>query len=138
VSRRRRQAIDEDVPRIPRGRGMTLTKVQLMKIAFTAVLLVLVIVLQRPCAEATGRFVQSFEPSDAAPGAKQPIQKPEQIEVPGSSGVYVDLKGLSQEEQIKAMEQARQEAAAAAGVDRAAAGNGSAASGSAAAGSAAP
>jgi hypothetical protein len=102
--------VDEDVPRIPRGRGVDLTRVQLVKIAFTALLLVLVIVLQRPCANATGKFVSGFENPDAAP-AKQPIQKPDQIDVPGSSGVYVELKGLTPEEQAAAIEKARKEAA---------------------------
>jgi hypothetical protein len=69
--------------------------------------------------------VQSFEVPDAAP-PKQPIQKPDQIQVPGSSGVYVDLRGLSQEEQIEAMEKARQEAAARAGLGSGSGGSGSA------------
>jgi hypothetical protein len=101
---------DDDVPRLPRGRGITLNRMQLLRIVFTAVLLVLVIVLTKPCANATGKFVQSFDKPDGG-SAAQPITKPDQIDVPGSSGVYVDLKGLTPEQQKEAIEKARKEAA---------------------------
>lgn len=110
MSRRRRQLVDDDVPRLPRGRGVTLNRMQLLRIVFTAVLLVVVLVLTKPCARATGKFVQSFDPPDGGSAAK-PITKPDQIEVPGSSGVYVDLKGLTPEQQKEAIEKARKEAA---------------------------
>ena len=57
---------DPDVPRLPRGRGISLSTPQIFKIIFLAALLVAVIVLTRPCAEAAGRFVGQFEtPKDA-------------------------------------------------------------------------
>jgi len=111
VSRRRRQLVDDDVPRLPRGRGVTLNRMQLMRIVFTAILLVVVLVLTKPCARATGKFVQSFDTPDGGSGAPKPITKPDQIDVPGSSGVYVDLKGLTPEQQKEAIEKARKEAA---------------------------
>lgn len=129
MSRRRRQQLDDDVPRLPRGRGVTLDRVQVLRIVVTAVLLVLVLVLTKPCANATGKFVQSFQPPDAGPAAG-PITKPDQIDVPGSSGVYVDLKGLTPEQQQAAIEKARKEAAEKLHPDPRA-GSGSAGSGSA-------
>jgi hypothetical protein len=63
MSRRRR--LDDDVPRLPRGRGLRLTTAQVVQIAMVAVALVAVIALQKPCARSVSRFVTSFEPSDA-------------------------------------------------------------------------
>lgn len=125
--------VDDDVPRLPRGRGVTLNRMQLLRIIATAVMLVLVLVLTKPCARATGKFVQSFQPPDAGPAAG-PITKPDQIDVPGSSGVYVDLKGLTPEQQKAAIEKARKEAAEKLG----SAGTSSGSAGSASAGSASP
>jgi hypothetical protein len=105
----RREPLDDDVPRLPRGRGITLSRPQLIKIAFTAALLVAVIVLTKPCAEATGKFVGGFDNPDAAP-ASPTITRPDQLDVPGSSGVYVDLKGLTPEQQEAAIAKARKEA----------------------------
>jgi len=63
VSRRHRQ-LDDEVPRLPRGRGMRLSTAQLIQIVMVAVALVAVIVLQKPCARSVSRFVNSFELSD--------------------------------------------------------------------------
>ena len=52
---------DDDI-RIPRGRGLRLTMPQIFRIAMVAAMLVAVIVLQRPCADAVGRFVAGFDP----------------------------------------------------------------------------
>jgi hypothetical protein len=61
---------DDDDLRIPRGRGLRLTMPQIFRIAMVAVMLVAVIVLQRPCADAVGRFVAGFDPpKPAAPDA---------------------------------------------------------------------
>lgn len=62
MSRRRR--FDDDVPRLPRGRGMKFTTAQLVQIVMVAVALVAVIVLQKPCARSVSRFVTSFDQPD--------------------------------------------------------------------------
>jgi len=52
-------------PRLPRGGGGWLRGPQLIKIGATATLLVVVIVLRKPCSEATSKFVSDFDGSDA-------------------------------------------------------------------------
>lgn len=67
-----RRRLDDDVPRLPRGRGLTLPFGQVLRIAVVAVALVALIVLQRPCSRSVSRFVMEFAPQDAAV-APQPI-----------------------------------------------------------------
>ena len=52
----------DDVPRIPRGRGIRLSSPQVFRILMTAALLVAVIVMQKPCADSVSRFVTNFGP----------------------------------------------------------------------------
>jgi hypothetical protein len=61
----RRRRLDDDVPRLPRGRGMKLSTAQLVQIVMVAAALVAVIVLARPCSESVSRLVTSFDQSDA-------------------------------------------------------------------------
>ena len=51
---------DEPVPRLPRGRGMRFSRPELLRIAGLVILLVFLVVAQRPCADAVSRFVTSF------------------------------------------------------------------------------
>jgi hypothetical protein len=86
---------DPDVPRLPRGKGISLTGPQMFKILLFAALLVAVIVLQRPCSEAAGRFVGQFDTRDAAPAPPKPDPHP----LP--PGNYVEIKPGMTDEQIK-------------------------------------
>ena len=70
MSRRRRLA--DDVPRLPRGRGITLSTAQLVRIVMVAVALVALIALQKPCANSVGRFVTSFQQPDAGSAIARP------------------------------------------------------------------
>ncbi len=65
MARRRRSLADDDVPRLPRGRGLHLSLAQIVRIAMVAVALVALIVLQKPCARSMGRFVAYFGQVDA-------------------------------------------------------------------------
>ena len=113
-------ARDPDVPRLPRGRGISLTGPQMFKIVFFAALLVAVIVLQRPCAEAAGRFVGQFDETKDAGVKPAPPRPPPGHELP--PGNYVEIKPGMTDEEIRQA------------IDRASPGSGSgAASGSAAA-----
>ena len=60
-----RRNLDDDVPKIPRGRGLALSFGQILRIATVAVALVALIVLQKPCARSVSRFVTQFGPVDA-------------------------------------------------------------------------
>ncbi len=49
---------------------MRVTVPQLLRIVITGVMLIAVVVMTKPCADATGRFVAGFDPPDAAPPVK--------------------------------------------------------------------
>ena len=58
---------DEPVPKLPRGRGIKLSFPEIMRILMISAMLVAIVVLRKPCAENTGRFIESFEsPVDAS------------------------------------------------------------------------
>jgi len=54
-------AAEDDVPKLPRGRGIRLSGVQLVRIAGTAAVLVVLLLMQRPCSRAVSTFVTSFD-----------------------------------------------------------------------------
>jgi hypothetical protein len=61
---------DEPVARVPRGRwfGKAPRTIELLRIGMVGTLLVVIVVLGRPCAEGMSRFVESFAPPpDAGP-----------------------------------------------------------------------
>lgn len=107
-------ADDEPVPRLPRTRGFKLSRAALVRIVMTGVLLVLIIAIQRPCADTVSKFVTSFgaEGSGSA-GAAMP--KPGTVDQPsgrGSAADYESLRPDMTEAEIKAaMERAKQKAA---------------------------
>ena len=55
-----RSDAEAPVPKLPRGRGMKLSGPQLLRVVMLAILLVFLVVTQRPCANAVSRFVTSF------------------------------------------------------------------------------
>ena len=52
---------EDEVPKLPRGRGIRLSRVQLVRIAGTSAVLVVLLLMQRPCARAVSNFVTSFD-----------------------------------------------------------------------------
>jgi hypothetical protein len=61
VSRRR---LDDDVPRIPRGRGLKLSAGQFVQVVMVAAALVAVVILAKPCGRAVSGFVTGFDRPD--------------------------------------------------------------------------
>jgi hypothetical protein len=57
---------DEPVPKIPYGRGLKLDGAMLFRIGATLVLLVLIVITARPCANATSKFVTDFDEKGSA------------------------------------------------------------------------
>ena len=109
--------MSDDVPKLPRGRGLRLSRPQMVRIAGTLLLLVFLIVMQRPCADAFSKFVTSF--GDQGSASVQ-MPKPGNVDVPvGSAGVgsgsdvHVErLRPGMTEDEIKAViERARARAA---------------------------
>lgn len=84
---------DEAVQRIPRGRGVKLAPGHIFRILMVAGLLVMILVMRRPCADSIGKFVGQFDTPDAgtAPGKRDPY-----------GGKY-----LTEEEFRKQLDQAR-------------------------------
>jgi hypothetical protein len=80
-------ATADDVPRLPRGRGLRLSGPQLVRIAGTVCLLVFLIVVQRPCANAVSTFVTSFGSSGDRGSAAATMPRPGTDDVSqGSAG----------------------------------------------------
>jgi hypothetical protein len=57
----------EPVPKLPRGRGLKFSGVELFRIAITLALLIALVVLTRPCSHAVSTFVMGFDGSAAKP-----------------------------------------------------------------------
>ena len=70
---------EDPVPRLPRGRGLRLSRPELFRVAGLAVLLVFLLVTQRPCASAISRFVTGFGDQGSASAT---MPRPGTIDVP--------------------------------------------------------
>ena len=94
---------DAEVPKLPRGRGLKLSRPQLIRIVATLGLLVLLIVMQKPCADAVSGFVTGFDGSGSA-ASKMP--KPGNVDLPppdhGSAADYEHLGPNMTEAELKA------------------------------------
>jgi len=116
---------DEPVPKLPRGRGMKFTGPQVVRIAMFATLLMAVLLMRRPCADAVGHFVSGFDERSAThDGGVRAVPKPEAIvddkaKAKDPYGTkYVEIKpGMTEAEIKAAIEEARAKAAAEAGAD---------------------
>lgn len=76
-------AVDDDVPRLPRGRGLRLSGPQLARIAGTVLLLVFLVMAQRPCANAVSTFVTGFGSAGDRGSAASAMPRPGTVDVPG-------------------------------------------------------
>jgi hypothetical protein len=74
------------VPRLPRGRGLRLSGPQLVRIVATVFLLVFLIVVQRPCANAVSTFVTGFGSAGDRGSAAAVMPRPGTVDVQGGSG----------------------------------------------------
>jgi hypothetical protein len=104
--------IDEDVPKLPRGRGITLSMPQLVRILGLIGVLVVLLVMQKPCSNAVSRFVTGFDGSAGSGSAGSGAgSAPRRIED------YERLRpGMTDAEVKAAIERARVKAAGSAGV----------------------
>jgi hypothetical protein len=105
-------APDDDVPRLPRGRGLKLDTAMILRIAMTVALLVMIIVTARPCANATSKFVTGFDEQGSASSA---LPKPGTVDEPVPEPASADYETLdpnmSEAELKAAIERAKQKAA---------------------------
>jgi len=97
---------DEDIPRLPRSRAIKLSRPALFRIAFTAGMLVAIVMLARPCGDAVSGFVMKFDTKGSAGSAT--VAAP-----PAGSGNYEQLRPDMSEAEVKAaIERAKQKARA--------------------------
>lgn len=77
----------EGVPKLPRGRSMKWTLPMLTRIGLTAGLLVLLLVVRKPCSDSVGKFVTDFGSNGGSGSAAALMPKPGNIGLPtGSAG----------------------------------------------------
>ena len=96
------------VPKLPRGRGLRLSRPQLIRIAGTLLLLVFLLFMQHPCADAVSRFVTGF--GDQGSAAAQ-MPRPGTVDLPqagsgsGSNAAdpYEHLKPGMTDDEVKAV-----------------------------------
>ena len=58
--------MDEEVPKLPRGKGLKLSGPEIVRICITGALLVAIIVLAKPCGTAVSNFMMRFDNGSAA------------------------------------------------------------------------
>jgi hypothetical protein len=95
-------ADDKPVPRLPRTRGFKLSGPQLVRVGLTGGLLVLVIAIQRPCADSVSTFVTGFGEEGSGQGR---MPRPGAVDPPsdrGSAADYEQLRPDMTEAEIKA------------------------------------
>lgn len=103
------------MPKLPRGRGLKLSRPELFRIALTLLTLIGVIVLTRPCANAVSGFVTSFDQ-----GSDPSVPKPGTVDLPAADPAteptYETLKpGMTEDEIKAAVERSKARAAGSAG-----------------------
>lgn len=77
---------DEEVPKLPRGRGMKLSTPELVRIAMTLAFLVAVVVMTKPCSSAVSTFVMGFgSGSGSARAGSGSLKDPYERLTPGMS-----------------------------------------------------
>lgn len=102
-----------DVPKLPRGKGISLPFAQVIRIGMTVTFLVAVLALRKPCATAASQFVNSFgEGSAAQPPTRSPGPQGSAVAaplVPGEDGLhYVRISADMTPEEVKvAIERAK-------------------------------
>lgn len=117
---------DDIAPKLPRGSGFKISKGHFFKITLTAALLVFLIVIQRPCADAVSKFVTSFD-EQAPEKAKMP--KPGTVDGSGAPQ-YEIIRGDMTEAEMKAAIERAKARAGATGSQRSGSGSASTGSGS--------
>ena len=103
---------DVAVPKLPRGRGLRLSRPELVRIAGMALVLVFLVMMQRPCSNAVSTFVTGFgdrgsagsvmpRPASAVPAAGAGSAAPDLRD-------YVRLRpGMSEDEFKRAIDETR-------------------------------
>lgn len=106
---------EEEIPKLPRGRGFKLSGPEIFRILITLGLLIAIVVLAKPCGDAVSHFVMRFDNGSA--GSAMP--KPGALDVPGGSAgsdAYIHFKGMTDDQIKEAIERERARHTGSAGV----------------------
>jgi hypothetical protein len=98
-------AVDEPVPKLPRGRGLKFSKPEMFRIGLTLVMLIFVVMLTQPCASAMSNFVMDMDGSASKPSDKMP--KPGTVEQPEPQQFEQLRPGMTEAEIKAAIERSR-------------------------------
>nr|HEX4315462.1 hypothetical protein [Kofleriaceae bacterium] len=96
---------EDQVPKIPFAKGMRLSVREMIRIVMVAAMLVVVVVMQKPCGDAVSRFVSGFDD----PNADQPA-----VEMPKPDNLERIAPTATPEQQKAAVDKAKQDLAPAA------------------------
>ena len=92
--------VGDIAPKLPRGSGFKMSKGHFFKIVLTASFLVMLVVIQRPCANAVSGFVTSFD--EGSPADQQKMPKPGNVDGSGATQ-FETLRGDLTEDEWKAI-----------------------------------
>jgi hypothetical protein len=104
---------DEPVPKLPRGRGMKLSRPELFRIGFTLITLIGVMVLTKPCAQGMSGFVMSMDGSGSGGTAVKSttMPRPDNVDVPVPQQYEQLRPGMTDAELKAAIERSKARAA---------------------------
>lgn len=97
----RSPADDEPVPRLPRGRGLSLSGPEILRILMFAALLVALVVLRKPCSDSAGKFIKAFEPPPDAGPAQAAPRGDTPLDEEALPGKYIRLTPDMSEDEIR-------------------------------------
>jgi hypothetical protein len=80
---------NDPVPKLPRGRGLKLDGPMMFRIGGTLILLIMIVIMRKPCADATSKFVTGFGEEGSAV-----VPHPGAIDVKTGSGSAAHNDGL--------------------------------------------
>jgi hypothetical protein len=106
-ARRQEALAEEAIPKLPRGRGFRVSSSDLLKIGLTAGVLVMLIAVQRPCADRVSSFVVDFDHGSGS--AKVQMPKPDTVQ-PAEPDYELLHPNMSEAELKAAIERAKQRA----------------------------
>jgi hypothetical protein len=98
-------SVDEEVPRLPRGRGLKFSKQELFRIGLMLITLVGLIALTGPCASAVSNFVMDMDGSASTPA--KTIPRPGAVDQPEPQQFEQLRPGMTEAEIKEAIERAR-------------------------------
>lgn len=90
----------DEVPKLPRGRGLKFSKPELLRIGLTLITLIGIIMMTGPCANAVSGFVTGFDDTGSASSS---MPKPGTVDQPEPAPQFEEIRPGMTDEEIKAV-----------------------------------